>query len=66
MNLSVIDSLINNCDDIESLWTYTSFIVLKVSRDEIYAVVNEASISSESLEKFREIIRRKFILRDFS
>ncbi len=63
MKRPVFDSLVNDWDDIESLWTHTFFDVLKVCPDEVYAVVTESPMNPEKYrEKSIEILFELFNL----
>lgn len=51
MKKPIHDSLINNWEDIENLWSYTFFNALKVCPDEVYAVITESPMNPA---KYRE------------
>lgn len=51
MKKPIQDSLINNWEDIENLWSYTFFNALKVCPDEVYAVITESPMNPG---KYRE------------
>jgi actin len=51
MRRPIHDSLINNWEDIENMWSYTFFNALKVCPDEVYAVITESPMNPA---KYRE------------
>jgi len=51
MKRPIHDSLINNWEDMENLWSYTFFNALKVCPDEVYAVITESPMNPA---KYRE------------
>jgi actin-related protein len=51
MRKPICDSLVQNWEDIENLWSYTIFNVLKICPDEVFAVITE---SPTNPAKYRE------------
>lgn len=63
MNKPIVDSLVKNWEDIENLWTYTLFNVLKVCPDEVSAVITESPLNPNKYrEKSIEILFELFNL----
>jgi actin len=59
----IVDSLVNNWEDLENTWTHTFFNVLKVCPDESYAVITESPLNPPKYrEKSIEILFELFNL----
>ena len=63
MRKPIWDSIAKNWEDVENLWTYTLFNVLKVCADEVYAVITESPMNPlKYREKSIEILFELFNL----